>query len=138
MAYLKMADGSFMVCGAIPADAELKQVGQNNSSKTTFSVKASETTGVDGKKTANWTNCVAWHDAARSCASFRKGDIVLVVGKMEEREYNGKKYRDLNVLFAAKMGQPVAVPVPAAAPAADPSQIDLSEFDVLDPNDIPF
>lgn len=139
MAYHKLQSGDFMVCGVLPADAELKTVGQNNSSKTTFSVKASEVTDAEGKKKANWSNCVAWHDAARNCAGFKKGDIVLVIGTIKTREYEGKTYRDLEVLFAQKMGT-TPEPVQAQAQATvNPANVDLSEFDVLiSDGDLPF
>ena len=65
MAFHKLQSGDFMVVGYVPKDAELKKVGQNNSSKTSFSIKASEKTLPDGKKEAQWTNCVAWHEMAR-------------------------------------------------------------------------
>lgn len=104
MAYQKLQSGDFMVCGYVPKDAEMKTVGQNNSSKTTFSIKASEVQKPDGSKEANWTNCVAWHDNARVCASIKKGDFVLAIGHIEESEYNGKTYRNLVVEYVSKSG----------------------------------
>ena len=79
MAFHKLQSGDFMVVGYVPKDAELKKVGNNNSSKTSFSIKASEKTLPDGKKEAQWTNCVAWHEMARICAGFKKGDVVMAV-----------------------------------------------------------
>lgn len=143
MAFHKLQSGEFMVIGCLPRDAELKKVGQNNSSKTSFSLKASEKTLPDGKKEAQWTNCVAWHEMARICAGFKKGDVVMAVGKIESREYNGKTYKDLVVEFAVK----AAVPETSSglAPASGSTAIDpadelgdLSDFDSLDPDDIPF
>lgn len=148
MAYTKLMDGSFLVCGYVPKDAEMKQVGEKNASKTTFSVKASETTKPDGTKEANWTNCVAWHDNARACAAFKKGDFVLAIGKMESREWEGKTYKSLNVEFATKSGgAPVAVPASSLqAPAessgtsySGPGIGDLSDFEeILSDGDCPF
>lgn len=146
MAYQKLQSGEFMVVGPLPRDAELKQVGQNNSSKTSFSVKASEKTLPDGKKEANWTNCVAWHDMARICADFKKGDFVMVVGKIESREYNGKTYKDLVVEYAAKAGgTSISVPASALKPAENnvridaSDDVDLSGFEeLLSDGDIPF
>lgn len=146
MAYQKLQSGEFMVIGYVPKDAELKTVGQNNSSKTSFSVKASERTGPDGKKIANWTNCVAWHEMARICADFKKGDFVMAVGKIEEREYEGKKYKDLVVEFATKAGgMPVQIS-PSAAPSAPAGGQngtadigDLNDFEeILSDGDMPF
>lgn len=147
MAFQKLQSGEFMVVGYVPKDAELKQVGQNNSSKTTFSVKASEKTLPDGKKEPQWTSCVAWHDMARACAGFKKGDFVLVVGRMENNEYNGKVYKNLVVEFATKAGgAPVVVPSSSLTPASGSTAInpadelgDLSEFEeILADGDCPF
>lgn len=144
MAFHKLQSGEFMVVGYVPKDAELKQVGQNNSSKTSFSVKASEKTLPDGKKEAQWTNCVAWHEMARICAGFKKGDIVMAIGKIETREYNGKTYKDLVVEFAVKSGCD-SIPSPAETinHASDDVRIDasddLSDFEtILNDGDIPF
>lgn len=143
MAFHKLQSGDFMVVGYVPKDAELKKVGQNNSSKTSFSIKASEKTLPDGKKEAQWTNCVAWHEMARICAGFKKGDVVMAVGKIESREYNGKTYKDLVVEFAVKASalETSAGFTPASGNTAiDPADElgDLSDFDSLDPDDIPF
>lgn len=143
MAFHKLQSGDFMVVGYVPKDAELKKVGQNNSSKTSFSIKASEKTLPDGKKEAQWTNCVAWHEMARICAGFKKGDVVMAVGRIESREYNGKTYKDLVVEFAVKASVPETSAgfTPASGNTAiDPADElgDLSDFDSLDPDDIPF
>ena len=143
MAFHKLQSGDFMVVGYVPKDAELKKVGNNNSSKTSFSIKASEKTLPDGKKEAQWTNCVAWHEMARICAGFKKGDVVMAVGKIESREYNGKTYKDLVVEFAVKASVPETSAgfTPASGNTAiDPADElgDLSDFDSLDPDDIPF
>ena len=143
MAFHKLQSGDFMVVGYVPKDAELKKVGNNNSSKTSFSIKASEKTLPDGKKEAQWTNCVAWHELARICAGFKKGDVVMAVGRIESREYNGKTYKDLVVEFAVKASAPETSAgfTPASGNTAiDPADElgDLSDFDSLDPDDIPF
>ena len=143
MAFHKLQSGEFMVIGCLPRDAELKKVGQNNSSKTSFSIKASEKSLPDGKKEAQWTNCVAWHEMARICAGFKKGDVVMAVGRIESREYNGKTYKDLVVEFAVKASAPETSAgfTPASGNTAiDPADElgDLSDFDSLDPDDIPF
>ena len=143
MAFHKLQSGDFMVVGYVPKDAELKKVGNNNSSKTSFSIKASEKTLPDGKKEAQWTNCVAWHEMARICAGFKKGDVVMAVGRIESREYNGKTYKDLVVEFAVKASVPETSAgfTPASGNTAiDPADElgDLSDFDSFDPDDIPF
>ena len=138
MAFMKFPSGEFIVVGPIPKDAEYKTVGDKQSSLTKFSVKASERTDASGQKTASWTNCTAWHAAARACKDFKKGDVVLVTGKIEEREYvsNGetKKSKELVVDFVTKMDHIAQDLVPAPIPTAQAGgsgDVDLSDFEEL-------
>ena len=142
MAFMKFSSGEFMVVGPIPKDAEYKTVGDKQSSLTKFSVKASEKE-ANGEKQVQWTNCVAWHAAARACKDFKKGDVVLVTGKIEEREYvsNGetKKVKELIVDFATKMAHVPAGVVPAPAAATQIGDVDLSDFEeLISDGDVPF
>lgn len=142
MAFHKLQSGEFMVCGILPRDAELKTVGEKNSSRTAFSVKAYEEIKPSGKKEAQWTNCVAWHELARICAKFKKGDYVLAVGKIETREFKDKTYKDLVVEFAVKAGGDSAAGG-TINHASDDVRIDasddLSDFEtILNDGDIPF
>jgi single-stranded DNA-binding protein len=135
--FTKLTSGDFMVIGVLPKDAEFKTVGSKNSSICKFSVKASETE-VDGKKDVKWTNCVAWHDVARVCQGYKKGDVVLVAGKLQDNNYtdsngNAKTNKQLVVEFTVKMST-VAETV---KPAEILQEVDLSEYDVLD-GDAPF
>lgn len=143
MAFMKFSSGEFMVVGPIPKDAEYKTVGDKQSSLTKFSVKASERTDASGQKVASWTNCTAWHAAARACKDFKKGDVVLVTGKIEEREYvsNGetKKSKELVVDFVTKMAYVPAAVVPAPAAATQIGDVDLSDFEeLISDGDMPF
>lgn len=146
MGFMKFSSGEFMVVGPIPKDAEYKTVGDKQSSLTKFSVKASERTDASGQKVASWTNCTAWHAAARACKDFKKGDVVLVTGKIEEREYvsNGetKKSKELVVDFVTKMTHiaPDLVPAPiSTAQAGGSGDVDLSDFEeLISDGDMPF
>lgn len=45
-----------------------------------------------------WIDCVAWEGVATDiCERIKKGDAMLVCGKVKSREYNGKTYYDLTV-----------------------------------------
>ena len=80
----KATDGkSFMVCGPVGGDAEYKQVGQNNSSLTKFSVKNDDKTLEDGTVKPMWTNCECWHSVARYARAIKKGDTVLAIGTIK-------------------------------------------------------
>ena len=146
MGFMKFSSGEFMVVGPIPKDAEYKTVGDKQSSLTKFSVKASERADASGQKVASWTNCTAWHAAARACKDFKKGDVVLVTGKIEEREYvsNGetKKSKELVVDFVTKMAHiaPDLVPAPiSTAQAGGSGDVDLSDFEeLISDGDMPF
>ncbi len=145
MSFMKLSSGEFMVVGLLPKDAEYKTVGDKQSSLTKFSVKASERTDASGQKIASWTNCTAWHAAARACKDFKKGDVVLVIGKIEERKYvsNGetKKSKELVVDFAAKMGHiaPDLAPAPIPTAQAGGGDVDLSDFEeLISDGDMPF
>lgn len=95
--YSKLQDGSFIICGYVARDSEMK-TSQNGKTYTKWSVKVgekpSQTQG--GRNEAIWTNCIAWHDIARLAGTIRKGDTVLAVGKIETSEYESKTYKTLN------------------------------------------
>ena len=87
----KLSDGSVLVVGKCTGDAEYKRVGQKDSPVTSFSLivgKRQDTTTI-------FANCKAWYRWAEYAKHIKKGDQVLVIGKLESREYNGKTYTDL-------------------------------------------
>lgn len=102
--YSKLQDGSFIICGFVARDSEMK-TSQNGKTYTKWSVKVgekpSQTQG--GRNEAIWTNCIAWHDVARAAGTIRKGDAVLAVGKIETNEYEGKTYKNLVCEFVSVM-----------------------------------
>lgn len=129
----KLPDGSVMVCGMLPRDAELKQ-GTSRTGKpytlTTFSVKAGERDGE-----AIWVSCQCWHELARYAATLRKGDTVFAIGHIEERSSGDKTYKNLVCEFviaqptaAEQAGQELtaysAPPVPTIEPGADYEKFD--------------
>lgn len=136
--YSKLQDGSFIIAGFVAKDAEMK-TSQNNKTYTKWGVKVgekpSQTQGERGE--AIWTNCIAWHDAARYAANIKKGDIVLAIGKIESSEYEGKTYKTLNCEFISIMGRGQA-----QAQSSEKQQTDnnvLAEFEeILGDGDLPF
>lgn len=119
--YSKLQDGSFIVAGFVPRDAELKQT-QSGKSYTTWSVKVAVkppvVAGEHGE--AVWTDCKAWHDLARLAAKIKKGDTVLAIGKLETREYEGKTYKTLNCEYISIMDKgAAAAPVQQAQSSND-------------------
>lgn len=87
----KLSDGSVMICGILPRDAEYKQVGEKNSSLTKFSIKVGEKK-VEGqeKPQAIWVNVQCWHSIARAAQNLKKLDTALVIGKIEKKTYTAK------------------------------------------------
>lgn len=95
-----------LVAGRATSDGERRTTG-GGKAYGTVSVKAF------GRKdgTAAFLTVKAWDDPfASAIASLRKGDVFLVAGRIDRREYNGKSYTDLAADFVWTG--------PAASPAA--------------------
>lgn len=138
--YSKLQDGSFMVAGFVAKDAEM-QTSQNGKTYTKWSVKVATKPAQNPNERgeAVWTNCIAWHDQARSAGAIKKGDTVFCIGRIEVSEYEGKQYKTLNCEYISIMGKTAAAAAPAqaAAPAAESMQ--MSEFEeILSDGDVPF
>lgn len=101
----KLQDGSVIICGSLPKDAEYKTVGDKNSSLTKFGVKVGERK-VEGqdKPEAIWVNCDCWHEVAKAAKNLKKFDVVLCVGKIKVTEKDGKTYKNLECEAVFKMG----------------------------------
>lgn len=123
-----LKDGSVLVCGFVPKDAETKQVGEKQSTLTTFGIKVGERQN-GGEKEAVWANCQAWHDLGRYAAQIRKGDVVFAVGKLDVREYEGKTYKNVNCEYISIQGKADrAAPQPPTFDTAD-LPVDATIFD---------
>lgn len=82
--------GSCIAAGKLVRDADFMHVGKNDTPLCKFSIPAEEQVNPDGTKTTTWINCVAWRDIAQRASGLRKGDPVLVCGKMSSRSYIGR------------------------------------------------
>jgi hypothetical protein len=82
---------SVLVVGKCVKDAEYKRVGAKDSPVTSFSLNV----GKRQDTTTIFVNCKAWYALAEYSKEIRKGDAVIVIGRTESREYNGKTYTDL-------------------------------------------
>lgn len=134
--YSKLQDGSFIICGFVAKDSEMK-TSQNGKTYTKWSVKVGEKPSQEqGKRgEAIWTNCIAWHDLARLSGTIRKGDTVLAVGKLESSEYEGKIYKTLNCEYISIMAKSGG----SSAPAAQSDNGILADYEeILSDGDIPF
>lgn len=74
------------------------KVGTVNAPKETASGKRYMTFSIAGAYEDGqtvWVNCKAWNDMVDIAVLLAKGDCAIVTGRVEEREYNGKQYKDL-------------------------------------------
>lgn len=127
----RLPDGSVMVCGVLPKDAEYRTVGQNNSSLTKFSVKCGERK-IEGedKPKAIWCNCTCWHSVARATKNLKKGDCAFCIGKVESHEHEGKEYKELVCEFVSVMPKEVQTAVENAPVPED--------FETISDDGVPF
>ena len=138
--YSKLQDGSFIISGFVARDAEMK-TSSNEKTYTKWSVKVGEKPSqVQGERgEAIWTSCIAWHDMARYAGQIKKGDTVMVVGRIEASEYEDKTYKTLNAEYISIMGKGAAQ---AQTTATAPQQTDnstLAEYEkILGDGDLPF
>lgn len=123
--------GNAIKDGAVNLTSTGKKIGK-------VSVKAGE--NKDG--TADFISVTAWEEKADQYAAIRKGDTVLAIGQLREREYNGRIFRDLNAEFIAvnaklsKLGiEPAAAP---AEPAFEPVQQNFVDISADDDGELPF
>lgn len=133
-----------LVAGYVPRDAEVRTT-PNGHNVCNFSVKASEVPDESGNNVVIWMNCVAWNKACDVARYFRKGDSVLVAGKVTQRSYttqNGdeRTVTELTCDFAVAMQLPqqVAPMFQAAASAAPPAAASFEELGEISDDDLPF
>ncbi len=89
------------VAGRLGKNAETRQAG--NSTVTGFSVAGD--TGFGDRKQSHWFECSLWGKRGEVVQQYlQKGQEVVVIGEFSEREYNGKQYKELNVLDVKLMG----------------------------------
>lgn len=129
----RFKDGSVMVCGGVARDAELEHVGQDSKRV----CKVGVAVGKDEEGKTKWCNVVAWHDLASILCVARKGDPVMVIGKLKTREYNGKEYTDLIADFVSVASVRAVAEAEAAHPTFTPPP---ESFETLgeDDEELPF
>ena len=85
----KLDDG-YIASGSIARDPEMKT--------TTTGKFVTEFSIIAGKKpdgTTRFVNCKAWNELAQAAAQLQKRDSVMLAGRLESREYNGKTYNNI-------------------------------------------
>lgn len=89
------------IMGRLVADPELRHT-QNNVAVTTFCLACDrDRKNEDGTRDADFIDIVAWRQAAEFAAKFfRKGQLAVVRGRMQKREYTD---RDGHKSYAAEI-----------------------------------
>lgn len=101
--WLAMKSGSVIATGTLKQDAEIKQF-DSGKVKASFSFRAANRKTEDSKWDSKWANCVVWGDLAPMAAQLKEGTPVLVTGELKTREFNHRKYEEVNVDFFAVCG----------------------------------
>lgn len=127
----------YLLCGNATRSAEDRPVNGNNHAQ----VGIAAVERKDG--TTTFINLNGWRGNYRDVLSIRKGDCILAVGELKEREYNGKKYYDLDADFVARSGAGLTGFVPEDStgftPAAEGVTVSGPGFAELeDDGELPF
>lgn len=129
----------YLLCGNATRSAEDRPVNGNNHAQ----VGIAAVERKDG--TTTFINLNGWRGNYRDVLSIRKGDCILAVGELKEREYNGKKYYDLDADFVARSGAGLSssgrdmAADPAFTPAAEGVTVSGPGFAELeDDGELPF
>lgn len=133
------AGSQFIASGYVPSDAEIKYVGANNTKCIKFGFKAAEKRGADGNAEAVWVNVSAFGKTADAAENVRKGDIVLVTGTVSQSQgYDGKFYLNYTADFVDIQNKQITPQAVQSAVMASPTEIDITDFEVLADDDVPF
>jgi single-stranded DNA-binding protein len=88
--------GGAIIAGRATKDAEVKQIGEKHTTVVNFGVAV----GKD-----SFVNCKVFGTNLTGIASnIKKGDSLCAAGAIEEREYNGKIYKTLNIEWLNVIG----------------------------------
>ena len=86
---------SIVLKGNLGANPEIKKVGKNNNSLATFNLAHSEYKGKqdngESRYETFWVKVVAWGRLAEALSHLKKGDQVIVMGRLSIREWEDDK-----------------------------------------------
>lgn len=84
-----------IVAGMAVGELKFCEAGEKRTPRCSFSIYL----GKDKDGTGKYANCVAWGGLAQYCSGINERDTVMACGRVEEHEYQGKRYRTLNCDF---------------------------------------
>lgn len=79
-----------------------------------------------------------WREKAKDVAAILKMDSVLAVGVLKARDYNDKKYYDLDADFICVSGLSPDTPLPAGSRTGNPVGVAFTEPPDDEPGELPF
>ena len=129
----------YLLSGNATSDGEDKPV--NGKSHARVSVAAVR----HADDSTTYINVNGWRDRAADIIAVRTGESLLVIGPLKEREYNGKKYFDMDAEYISRSGvdgciisgeYPTDYGPDAYATRMDYGMVDLTDED--DSSDLPF
>ena len=94
------------------------------------------TMATGSKEYTQWHNCQAWGKAAEIAAEIKKGDLVEIVGDIRYREYEGKRFTDINAFLVYRMGGRKGTG--QGAPSTAPPKAMAEAKPVEDDSELPF
>ena len=87
-----------VICGRLVRDPELKKT-PSDSSVVTFTVAVDNRPKANGEKSTSFIPCTAWNATANNVAKYtKKGSLVGVDGRLNQRQYQSKDGRTVNVV----------------------------------------
>jgi single-stranded DNA-binding protein len=122
----KLGD-SIMIIGNASKDAEFKHVGEKQTPNSKFSLII----GKDADNKSIFVDCEAWSRLAYIASQIQKGDIVMAIGTVKTREYNGKTYKTLTADWVDIKGSTAKAEQPASQPQTPPAEAPMN----LNPED---
>jgi single-strand DNA-binding protein len=84
-----MPMNSVQLAGRLTRDAELRQVGQNQTWLAKFGMAVDTPTGKDSETA--FVDVTAWGSVAERCGELRKGDAVFVAGKLKTESWEDRQ-----------------------------------------------
>ena len=117
----KLTKDYLLVVGEVSRKAQLKDT-KNGKQLCKFGVCAGSQ--PDDEEEKRYVDCVAYTQGTHAglvgyCAYLDKGDPVMVIGTLQSREYEGKTYHSLKVVWANSPVVSVDAAPPFEAPAVN-------------------
>lgn len=122
-----------LIMGKVVRDAELRQVGQNNTSLLKLGVSLGYKEDI--------VNVKMWGYDAEDNAYIKKNMTVIIDAREETREYNGKTYTDyvaINTMCDGVVSGANAEPKKRSSKKVEPQDPNAGFTDITNPEDLPF